>query len=177
MNTDIMCKCCHLYKKRKNIVWYRGTSTKDIDVLFVGDAPSKEDDFQGIPFSGLSGEILDEWIKNAEIANYAIINLVKCRTPKDRPPSRFEIRTCLPFFITQICELNPKIIASLGKTSYVTLVDIKIGLRDIMLTKDIGEIFQSIYGKVIVFPHPLAVSRRKEIYVPITKLRDIVNRL
>lgn len=173
MNTIQRCRCCRLYKKRKNIVWQRGTSTKNVGVLFVGDAPGKEDDLEGKPFVGLAGKILDEWIKNAEISSYAMINIVKCRTPKDRPPSKTEIMSCLPHFIGQIYELNPKIIVSLGKMAYVALKDLRMELHE-KLTPNIGEVFQSIYGKTVIFPHPLLVNRRKDVYVPISKLKEIV---
>lgn len=174
MNTIQKCRCCRLYKKRKNIVWQRGTSTKNVDVLFIGDSPGKEDDLEGKPFVGLAGKILDEWIKNAEISNYAIINIIKCRIPKDRPPTKTEIRACLPHFIGQVYELNPKIIVSLGKMAYVALTDLNRDLHELELTPNIGKILESKYGKIIVFPHPLLVNRRKIVYVPISKLRELV---
>lgn len=169
MNTNKnSCRCCHLYKSRKNMVWHRGTFHTNVDVLFVGDAPRKEDDLQGKPFVGLSGKILDDWINRAEISNYGIINLVKCKTPGDRPPTITEIRSCLPHFIGQMYELNPKIIVSLGKTACATLLNIE------ELTPNIGKVFQSKYGKSIIFPHPLLVNRRDNVHVPITQLKEMI---
>jgi uracil-DNA glycosylase family 4 len=170
MDTDNkkMCKCCRLYKSRKNMVWHRGTSHTNVDVLFIGDAPGKEDDLQGKPFTGLPGKILDDWINRAEISSYGVINLLKCRIPNNRPPTITEIRSCLPHFIGQMYELNPKIIVSLGRTACATLLDIK------ELTRNIGKAFQSKYGKVVVFPHPSLVNKRHNVYIPITELKEMV---
>ncbi len=50
-------QCCPLWKTRTNIVWSRGTATKDVDVLFVGEAPGKDEDLKGVPFVGRAGKL------------------------------------------------------------------------------------------------------------------------
>lgn len=163
--------CCPLYKTRNNIVMIRGTSTKDVDVLFVGEAPGRDEDLQGKPFVGRAGKILDKWIKDAEIGNYAIINIIKCRPPNNRPPNKTEINACLPHFIKQIRELNPKMIIALGRTSCSVLINIT------EITPNIGKIFKTRYGKVMVFPHPAYLLRGVDVYIPIKELKEITQSL
>ena len=158
-------KCCSLWKTRNNIVWIRGTSDKDVDIAFVGEAPGKEEDLQGRPFVGRAGQILDKWIERAMLSNYAIINIVKCRPPNNRKPIQSEIRACLPYFIKQIEELNPKLIVALGATAMSVLIN-----RSEVLI-NIGKVFKSRFGDVMVFPHPSFVARGADVYIPIKELK------
>lgn len=150
------------------MVWIRGTSTKDVDILFVGEAPGRDEDLHGEPFVGRAGQILNKWIEEAGITNYAIINIVKCRPPNNRRPLQSEIRSCLPYFIKQVKELNPKLIVALGATPCTVLINRK------EVIVNIGKVFQSKYGKVIVCPHPAYLLRGVDVYVPIKELKDIV---
>lgn len=164
-------RCCPLWVTRTNIVWSRGTSIKDIDVLFVGEAPGKDEDLQGKPFMGRAGKILDEWIFETDLLSYAIINIVKCRPPNNRKPNPNEIRSCLPYLIRQIQQFNPKIIVALGATPCFVLTNRK------ELVANIGKIFQTRYGKVLVFPHPAYVLRGVNVYIPITELKEILGNI
>ena len=164
-------KCCPLWRYRNNLVWSRGTCEKNVDVLFVGEGPGKEEDLQGRPFVGRAGKILDEWIKESGIEKYAIINIVKCRPPNNRVPTNSEIRSCLPNFIKQIKELNPKIIVALGKTAMSVLVN----RTDI--TANVGKIFETRYGKVFILFHPSYILRGANVYVPIKELKNIYDSL
>lgn len=165
---DEGCKLCDLHKTRNRIVWNRGTSDKNVDVLFVGEAPGKDEDLSGKPFVGRAGRVLDKWIKEAELTNYAIVNIVKCRPPNNRKPKPFEIRACLPYLVEQIDIMSPKIIVSLGSVSSYVLVNRK----EVMV--NIGKVFQSRYGNTIIFPHPSFILRGMKAYVPIKELKDIL---
>lgn len=160
-------KCCPLWKTRNNMVWIRGTSTKDVNVLFVGEAPGKDEDLMGRPFVGRAGQVLNKWIEEAKLTNYAIINIVKCRPPNNRKPLPSEIRACLPYFIKQVKELNPKIIVALGATAMSVLIN-----RTEVLV-NIGKTFKTRYGEVLVFPHPSFILRGANISVPIEELKSI----
>ncbi len=166
---DEECKLCPLCKTRNNIVWYRGTSDKDVDVIFVGEAPGRDEDLIGKPFVGRAGKILDKWIDEAKLTNYAIINIVKCRPPENRVPSKGEINSCLPHFIKQIHDMNPKIIVALGRTA----ISVLINKTEVL--PNVGKIFQSKYGKVFVLFHPSYILRGANVYVPIKELNHIVN--
>lgn len=164
-------KCCDLWKTRNNMVWIRGTSTKDVDVLFVGEAPGRDEDLYGRPFVGRAGQVLNKWIEEARLSNYAIINIVKCRPPDNRKPLQSEIRACLPYFIKQVQELHPKLIVALGATAMSVLIN----RSDI--TANVGKIFETRYGKVFILFHPSYILRGADVYVPIRELKDICKNL
>lgn len=168
---DKLYRCCPLWKTRNNVVWIRGTSTKDVDVAFVGEAPGRDEDLRGKPFVGRAGKILDKWIEEAGLTNYAIINIVKCRPPNNRPPNQAEIRACLLHLIKQIHELNPKLIVALGRTACSVLINKS------EITANIGKIFNSKYGKVFILPHPAYLLRGVNIYIPITELKEILKNI
>lgn len=173
--SDQSCKRCPLHETRNTIVWQRGTADKDVDVLFIGEAPGKEEDLQGKPFVGRAGKLLDDWIFELDLLSYAIINIVKCRPPNNRKPNPNEIRACLPYLIKQIQQFNPKIIVALGATSCSVLINRKEGrTAKANLVTNIGKIFKTRYGDVIVFPHPAYVLRGVDVYIPITELKKIL---
>lgn len=166
--SDQSCKRCPLHETRNNIVWQRSTANKDIDVLFIGEAPGKDEDLQGRPFVGRAGKLLDDWIFELDLLSYAIINIVKCRPPNNRKPNPNEIRACLPYLIKQIQQFNSKIIVALGATPCSVLINRK------EVVTNIGKIFKTRYGDVIVFPHPAYVLRGVDVYIPITELKEIL---
>jgi uracil-DNA glycosylase family 4 len=168
---DEGCKLCNLHETRNNIVWYRGTATENVDVLFIGEAPGKDEDLSGRPFVGRAGKVLDKWIEEAGLTNYAIINIVKCRPPNNRKPNSSEIRACMPYLIEQINNMKPRIIVSLGAVPSSVLVNRK------EVIVNIGKIFQSRYGNVIIFPHPSFILRGMKAYIPIKELKDILEKL
>lgn len=168
---DEGCKLCPLHRTRNNIVWFRGTNTENVQILFIGEAPGRDEDLTGKPFVGRAGTILDKWIKELELTNYAIINIVKCRPPMNRKPTTAEIRACLPNLVEQIKKMNPKFIVALGAVPCSVLIN----RREVQ--KNIGKIFESIYGKVIVFPHPSFILRGAKAYVPIKELKEISMKL
>ncbi len=113
------CNKCRLSQTRQNTVVGRGNGSPDI--VFIGEAPGKEEDKQGRPFCGPSGKLLDAAIEQNGIKNYAIVNIVKCRPPspdgKDRKPTPDEISACSPWLEEQLRLLNPKIVVLLGATA------------------------------------------------------------
>lgn len=164
-------KCCELYKTRTNVVWSRGTRDKDVDILFIGEGPGKDEDLQGKPFVGRAGKILDKWIHEADISSYAIINIVKCRPPNNRPPNKIEIRSCFPHLIRQIKEFNPRLIVALGRTACSVLINKS------EIIANLGKIFDTKYGKVMVFPHPAYLLRGISAHIPIEELKNTLKEL
>jgi DNA polymerase len=167
-DSDQSCKRCPLHQTRNTIVWQRSTADKDVDVLFIGEAPGKDEDLQGKPFVGRAGKLLDEWIFELDLLSYAIINIVKCRPPNNRKPNPNEIRSCFPYLIKQIQQFNPKIIVALGATPCSVLTNRK------EVVANIGKIFNTKYGDVMVFPHPAYVLRGVDVHIPITELKKIL---
>ncbi len=167
-DSDQSCKKCPLHQTRNTIVWQRCTADKDVDALFIGEAPGKDEDLQGRPFVGRAGKLLDKWIEEIGLINYSIINVVKCRPPNNRKPNINEIKACLPYLIKQIRQFNPKIIIALGATPCSVLINRK------EVVPNIGKIFKTRYGDVMVFPHPAYVLRGVDIKIPITELQEIL---
>ncbi len=115
--TILECKRCQLHENATNKVIMRGSERPK--VVFIGEAPGKNEDEAGIPFCGRAGKVLDGLINymNLDENEYAIINTVKCRPPNNRKPTQKELKTCIPFLLAQIEILNPNVIILLGNTA------------------------------------------------------------
>ena len=103
-----------LFKDCTNIVVGRGNPNAEI--LFVGEAPGRNEDEQGIPFCGAAGKNLDKLLNqvNLSIDEIYIANILKCRPPQNRDPTTEEIKEHTPWLLKQIRDMKPKIICSLG---------------------------------------------------------------
>ena len=99
-------------------------------VMFVGEAPGRDEDIEGLPFVGRSGKLLDRMIAaiGLDRSSVYIANIVPWRPPGNREPSSQESAICLPFVRRQIELADPDVLVCLGKPSAVTLLDIKEGL-------------------------------------------------
>ena len=99
-------------------------------VMFVGEAPGREEDIQGLPFVGRSGKLLDRMMAAIGLdRNQAYIaNIVPWRPPGNREPSAQESAICLPFIRRQIELVDPDVLVCLGKPSAATLLDARDGL-------------------------------------------------
>lgn len=108
--TDI-CKNC------KNIVIGKGN--ENADILFVGEAPGRNEDEQGLPFVGAAGKNLDKLLNNVGLTldDIYIANILKCRPPENRDPLPEEIRAHTPWLLEQIKIIKPKVVCSLGNYS------------------------------------------------------------
>src|SRR5882672_4590845 len=117
------CKRCPLHKQgRKQIVF--GVGNPHAELLFVGEGPGADEDEQGEPFVGRSGQLLTNMIKAMGLTRERvyIANIVKCRPPGNRAPEREESETCSPFLMRQIAAIKPKIVVALGATAAKTLL-------------------------------------------------------
>jgi len=115
------CRKCPIGGRRKNMVFMRGSFRPR--VVFVGEAPGRQEDIQGLPFVGQSGKLLDEQIARIGLLpeDFAITNVLKCRptTPMhdNRIPSDDEVHSCMPFLLRQLKVLDPKIVVSVGNVA------------------------------------------------------------
>ena len=83
----LACRRCSLCESRTNVVF--GQGAPDAEVLFVGEGPGANEDAQGLPFVGRSGQLLDHYLEAVDLSrskNVYIANIVKCRPPKNRDP-------------------------------------------------------------------------------------------
>ncbi len=113
----LSCTSCELCKTVNNRVIGKGSLTPRI--IFIGEAPGKNEDLSGVPFCGRAGKVLDSMIDYMGIADedWAVINTVKCRPPDNRAPKKAELASCKPFLDRQIELLDPKLIILLGNTA------------------------------------------------------------
>jgi DNA polymerase len=117
------CTRCGLHEGRKCLVF--GEGNPHARLVFVGEAPGREEDMQGEPFVGLAGELLTRIIKAIDLTrkDVYITNIVKCRPPHNRDPKPDEIKTCFPFLVKQLEAIRPRIICALGTFAAQTLLE------------------------------------------------------
>lgn len=114
---------CSLKKTAKNTVFADGTP--DSDVMLIGEAPGADEDRQGIPFCGASGQLLDLMLRQAGLErsrNFYITNTLFWRPPGNRTPLPDELQICLPFVEKHIALINPKLLILVGNTAAKNLL-------------------------------------------------------
>jgi uracil-DNA glycosylase family 4 len=125
------CTRCRLAKQgRKQIVF--GVGNPHADLMFIGEAPGADEDFQGQPFVGRAGQLLNNMIKamGLQREDVYIANIIKCRPPNNRTPERDECETCSPFLMRQIEAIKPKAIVALGAVAAKTLLAINAPMSE-----------------------------------------------
>jgi len=118
------CIKCNLAKTRRNIVF--GEGSNNAKVMFIGEAPGEEEDIHGRPFVGRAGKLLDTLIEHSGLKreDVYICNVLKCRPPNNRDPEQSEILSCKDYLFSQIMLVKPKIICTLGRHAYNTLMNV-----------------------------------------------------
>ncbi len=120
---------CGLRKTAKQLVFAAGNP--QARVMFVGEAPGREEDLEGLPFVGRSGQLLDRIMAaiGLDRSSAYIANVVPWRPPGNRTPTPQETQICLPFTLRQIELADPDILVCLGGPSAQTLLGIRDGIR------------------------------------------------
>ena len=148
------CRLCPLCETRSTIVF--GVGNPRARVMFVGEAPGKNEDLQGEPFVGRAGENLNRILSLAglEREDIYIANVLKCRPPANRNPKADEVLACSPFLREQIRSIWPDIIVTLGNPATYFVLKTEIGI-----TKLRGRFHRM--GHFLVMPtlHPAAALR------------------
>lgn len=151
----LSCTKCPLCEGRKNVVF--GEGNPHASVMFVGEGPGEVEDTTGRPFVGPAGQKLDEVLSSVGIRreDVYITNIVKCRPPDNRVPSRAEMEVCAPYLEAQIALINPSLIVALGNTPTQWLMPDAAGI-----TKSHGT-FSAWRGGIQLFPmfHPSYLLR------------------
>lgn len=116
------CQRCKLHHCRTRIVF--GAGNPRADLVFIGEAPGREEDRQGQPFVGAAGQLLTRMIQAMGLSRQQvyITNIIKCRPPENRNPEEDEIASCEPFLRNQLKAIQPLIICTLGKFAAQTLL-------------------------------------------------------
>jgi uracil-DNA glycosylase len=117
------CHACRLAGTRTNVVF--GVGSPNADLMFIGEAPGRDEDEQGEPFVGRAGQLLTDIIKAMKLTREQvyIANVIKCRPPENRNPEPDEIEQCRPFLRRQIDLIQPKVIVTLGKFGLQALTE------------------------------------------------------
>ena len=120
------CNKCKLAKNRTKLVF--GEGNIDSKIVFIGEAPGRDEDESGRPFVGRAGKLLTKIIEaiGFQREEVYIMNIVKCRPPENRNPENDEISACEPFMLRQIEIIKPKIICTLGSFASQTLLKTKV---------------------------------------------------
>lgn len=159
-----------LFKDCINIVVGRGNPNADI--LFVGEAPGKNEDEQGIPFCGAAGKNLDKLLKKIElkIEDIYIANILKCRPPQNRDPLPEEIKAHTPWLLKQIKDMKPKIICSLGNYAtkfFLARTNVDEMKKQLGITQVHGKIqdieIDGLKIKLIPLFHPAAIIYKRDL--------------
>lgn len=148
------CERCKLAKGRTQVVY--GVGDPNADLMFIGEAPGKNEDEQGEPFVGEAGELLNRMLSEIGIAREQvyIANVVKCRPPGNRDPEQDEIDACTPWLIEQISLIQPKLIVTLGNPATKFVLQTQQGI-----TRLRGQRFPWHGRTVIPTFHPAYVLR------------------
>jgi DNA polymerase len=148
------CRQCPLFKTRINPVFGQGDSRARL--LFIGEAPGREEDRQGLPFVGRAGELLTKIIEamGFKRKDVYICNVLKCRPPENRNPLPSEILACREYLRQQLEMIKPQIICCMGRFACDALLN-----QDLAIGKLRGR-FQDYYGiKVMPTFHPAYLLR------------------
>lgn len=167
------CRKCSLAETRKNVVF--GEGNPKAKLMFIGEAPGEEEDIYGRPFVGKAGKLLDQLIERIGLRreDVYICNILKCRPPNNRDPEEKEIASCRDYLLSQIELIRPKIISTLGRHAYNTLLGV-----DERITKVRGKLKE--YRGMMLLPtyHPSFLLRNpdkiKEVWDDLELIRQLL---
>ncbi len=160
---------------RQQIVF--GVGNPSAELMFVGEAPGRDEDKQGIPFVGRAGQLLTKIIEaiGQSRESVYIANVIKCRPPQNRNPEEDEVETCEPFLFRQIDVIRPKVIVALGAFAAKTLLR-----KDAPISKLRGREYE--YRGAILVPtfHPAYLLRnskgKREVWEDMKRVRGLLER-
>jgi uracil-DNA glycosylase len=118
-----VCRKCSLAETRTQSVF--GSGNPHAKLVFVGEAPGRDEDIQGKPFVGRAGQLLTDIIEkgmNLKRSEVYICNVLKSRPPDNRNPAPFEVEVCEPYLIRQLEIIQPRVICALGTYAAQTLL-------------------------------------------------------
>ena len=124
----LVCTDCRLAETRNSVVF--GVGNPSARMMFVGEAPGKNEDLQGEPFVGAAGKLLDELLGEIGIARHEvyIANVLKCRPPGNRDPRPDEIDACKGYLRSQIRLIEPEVVVTLGNFATKLLLRTETGI-------------------------------------------------
>ena len=147
-------RCPLAYGGRRKIVF--GNGDPNARLMFVGEGPGADEDEQGVPFVGKSGQLLNNMIAAMGLRreDVYVANIVKCRPPANRAPEPVEANTCTQFLVRQMDIVQPEIVVALGATAATYLLGVKQSLAVLR-----GQFHQVRGAKCVVTFHPAYLLR------------------
>ncbi len=151
------CHLCPLGETRNQLVF--GVGNPHARVMFVGEAPGKNEDLKGEPFVGAAGHNLDALLSLAGLRreDIYIANVLKCRPPRNRNPQPSEIERCSPFLREQIRSVWPDVIVCLGNFAAHFVLHTDAGIMSLR-----GKFYQTGHFAVLPVFHPAAALYHRE---------------
>ncbi|MEX1281325.1 MAG: uracil-DNA glycosylase [Acidimicrobiia bacterium] len=148
------CTDCELAETRTNVVF--GVGDPEARLMFVGEAPGRDEDLAGEPFVGRAGKLLTTLIGEIGLTrdDVYIANVLKCRPPGNRDPRPAEIDACKGYLRSQIDLISPEVVMTLGNFATRLLLRTETGI-----TRLRGRIYPWWRGMLIPTFHPAAVLR------------------
>ena len=124
----VVCVKCKLAKSRTQVVY--GVGNPNADLMFIGEAPGRDEDLKGEPFVGRAGQLLTDIIKAMKLTrdDVYIANVIKCRPPENRNPEPDELEACHPYIQRQVEIIQPKVIVTLGRFALQSLTGKAYGI-------------------------------------------------
>ena len=168
------CTRCKLHGGRTNLVF--GVGRPDAELMFVGEAPGRDEDRQGEPFVGRAGQLLTKIIEAIDLRreDVYIANVIKCRPPQNRNPERDEVETCRPFLFAQIDAVAPRVIVALGSFAVRTLLDDE----RLPISRARGRVYACRGAKLIPTFHPAFLlrspDRKRDVWEDMKRVRSIL---
>ena len=164
------CEKCRLCETRTNVV--PGEGDPHARLMFIGEGPGQEEDRQGRPFVGRSGELLTRMIQaiGMERTEVYICNVVKCRPPKNRNPEPDEAAACLDYLRAQFALVRPRVVVLLGKVACQYTLH-----EQVFITRDHGQWYERKGTWFMPTFHPSALlrdpSKKREAWEDFQKVR------
>ena len=167
------CRLCPLCETRTRTVFSDGTDKARL--MFVGEAPGRDEDLQGVPFVGRAGQLLTKMIEAIQMkrGDVYIANVLKCRPPENRTPIPSEVEKCFPYLEQQIALVRPDLIVALGLSAAQGLLGTKASMGALR-----GRTFEYKGVPLVATYHPAALLRnpglKKDAWVDLQRVRDML---
>ncbi len=150
------CRACALHRTRNHVIF--GEGNLHAPIVLIGEAPGAVEDRVGRPFVGKSGQLLEKILHASGFSreeHVFLTNIIRCRPPNNRPPTREEVDACISFLHRQIDLLDPSIIVTLGATALKNY----LGDNSLKITKLRGKWLEFQGRQIMPVYHPSALLR------------------
>lgn len=168
------CTRCKLHRAgRRQIVF--GVGNPHAELMFVGEAPGRDEDLQGIPFVGRAGQLLTKIIEAIDLKrdDVYIANVIKCRPPENRNPEPDEVASCEPFLFRQVTSVRPKVIVALGTAAAQSLLKTQDPISRLR-----GRVYTLGGAKLVATFHPAFLlrspERKRDVWEDMKKVRALL---